>query len=193
MRAYARTVPYRLIRTNEPIRREATWNKPSPRAMRYTQSVSVKLALAGGGILVSALALGYLAYLLFVGSRPLARREILLGGEIFTVEVADTIVARERGLSGRTRLGEREGMLFEFGAPAIQRFWMRGMRFPIDIIWILDARIVGVARRAMPEAGEPIWKLGVYSSPVPVNRVLEVPAETFDRLELKEGDEIVVR
>lgn len=29
-----------------------------------------------------------------------------------------------------------QGMLFVFGTPKYQCFWMRGMQFPLDIIWL---------------------------------------------------------
>src|SRR3989338_662243 len=59
------------------------------------------------------------------------------------VELAVTPAQRERGLSGRDRLEPRSGMLFVFEDDGVRGFWMKGMTFPIDIIWIDDERVVG--------------------------------------------------
>ena len=33
-------------------------------------------------------------------------------------------------------------MLFVFDTPGLYGFWMKGMRFPLDILWIHDSRVV---------------------------------------------------
>lgn len=123
------------------------------------------------------------------GGRPEAI--IAIKGEQFAVALADTPTARAEGLSGRSALGENEGMLFLFPRPEIQRFWMKGMRIPIDIVWILEGTVVGFEERVLPEPGVPIEKLTVYQSPQPVDRVLEVKAGTVERLGIREGDRII--
>lgn len=157
------------------------------------------------GIGAVALAAGIIGSVLLGGSRnpPLPGAKLLLGGEVFEVELARTILEKARGLSGREGLGENEGMLFVFGAPAAQSFWMKGMKFPIDIIWIQGDRIVGFAENVQPEpglrldgvatatqAGKSDFALKIYSSPEPVDRVLEVRAGTVARLDVKIGDQI---
>ena len=59
----------------------------------------------------------------------------------------------------------------------------------IDIIWIKDDKIVGVAENVMPQPGAQLWQLKSYSSPVPVNRVLEVNAGWFAKNGIKIGEE----
>lgn len=67
------------------------------------------------------------------------------------VELADTWRKRARGLSGRATLPADQGMLFIFNRPDFYSFWMRGMKFPIDIIWIDEnLRIVGVDKNVSP-------------------------------------------
>ncbi len=88
--------------------------------------------------------------------------------------VAKSVVARNRGLSGKSGLAPDEGMLFIFDAPAVYRFWMKEMRFPIDIIWLANGHIVDITTDLpVPIAGE---ELPVFSPKVAVDRVLEVPA-----------------
>jgi uncharacterized membrane protein (UPF0127 family) len=41
-----------------------------------------------------------------------------------------------KGLSVKDHLKENEGMLFVYKQPSRQGFWMKNMKFPIDIIWL---------------------------------------------------------
>ena len=47
-----------------------------------------------------------------------------------------------KGLVIKNQLKENEGMLFVYQLPAKYTFSMRGMKFPIDIIWLDNARKV---------------------------------------------------
>lgn len=66
---------------------------------------------------------------------------------------ADSSSEREQGLSGRESLGENDGMLFVFDSPSPYCFWMKDMKFPIDMIW-LDAnkKVVSVRSNVTPES-----------------------------------------
>ncbi len=65
------------------------------------------------------------------------KRAILrIGHLIFNVEIADSFLNRIKGLSFRKMLSMSEGMLFVFSKPGKYKFWMVGMRFPIDIAFI---------------------------------------------------------
>jgi uncharacterized membrane protein (UPF0127 family) len=41
-----------------------------------------------------------------------------------------------KGLAVKNELRDNESMLFVYEEPSKQSFWMKDMRFPIDIIWI---------------------------------------------------------
>jgi len=102
------------------------------------------------------------------------------------VDVVDTPALRARGLSGRAGLAPDEGMLFLFEAPALQSFWMKDMRFPIDIVWIRDRKIVGIT----PDLPVPRTQreLPQFRSPVPCDVVLEIRAGAARRWGLRLGD-----
>ena len=102
-----------------------------------------------------------------------------------SVEVVDTPALRMRGLSGRPSLAPDEGMLFLFDTPQIQSFWMKGMRFPIDILWIRDGRIVGITPD-VPIPKSPS-QLPQFPSPVPCDVVLELRAGVAKRWGLRVG------
>lgn len=52
------------------------------------------------------------------------------------VEIADTDVKRNTGLSYRKYLGDYDGMLFVFDKKSSTPFWMKAMEIPLDIIFI---------------------------------------------------------
>jgi uncharacterized membrane protein (UPF0127 family) len=105
-----------------------------------------------------------------------------------SVDVVDTPALRMRGLSGRASLAPDEGMLFLFDAPRIQSFWMKDMRFAIDIVWIRAGRIVGITPDVpLPKSPR---ELPQFASPVPCDVVLEVRAGAVKRWGLVLGDAV---
>lgn len=90
------------------------------------------------------------------------------------VDVAATEPTRERGLSGRPGLAPDEGMYFVFQQPDKYGFWMKEMRFPIDIIWISNGQIADITTN-LPVPG-PDGTLPTFAPRVPIDRVLEVNA-----------------
>ena len=131
-------------------------------------------------------------YFNFIKPRDV-KNEVIINGHSIFVEVMDTPDLRAKGLSGRERLNGNTGMLFIFEAPGDYGFWMKEMNFPIDIIWISDGKVVGFEKNVEPEPGVSTLNLRTYSSPQPVEVVLEVAAGTVDRLEIKNGDSVSIR
>lgn len=89
------------------------------------------------------------------------------------------------GLGKRQGLPEGQGMLFIMPALVIQEFCMRDMRFPIDFIWLVPGRVVGITKNVSPQDQQ-----ACYASPEAVNYVLEVPAGFCDRQGIKVGDPV---
>ncbi len=119
---------------------------------------------------------------------PLPTKTLSIGGNEWTVEVATTMMQRSCGLSGRGRLDENDGMLFVFNSPGTQNFWMKGMNFSLDMVWISDNTVAGFAQNAAPQPGAALWSLKIYSSPSNVDKVLEVSAGTVAKYNIKVGD-----
>ncbi len=114
-----------------------------------------------------------------------------VGNDIFDVEIASTAAARALGLSGRDILGENEGMFFIFDEPDNYGFWMKDMKFPIDIVWINNEKVVGFSENAEPEPGKQPGDLKIYYPPQPVDRVLEVNAGTAVKYGIKAGSPVI--
>ena len=80
------------------------------------------------------------------------KRELLSpSGHIMNVEIADTSERRTLGLGGRDTIGDDEGMLFVFPKSDFYGFWMKDMRFPLDIVWLdEDFKVVYVKENVSP-------------------------------------------
>ena len=112
-------------------------------------------------------------------------------GGTLHVEVAQTPEERARGLGDRDALPDGSGMLFDLEEARVPGFWMKGMRFALDMVWISeDKRIAGVAEEVQPEPGVDDTQLRRYSPDEPVRYVLELNAGTARRLGLKAGDHV---
>jgi uncharacterized membrane protein (UPF0127 family) len=105
------------------------------------------------------------------------------------VEIADTPALRIRGLSGRKTLAENRGMFFVMEKPLYYRIWMKDMNFALDIIWLLDLKVVeitpGIPPPSLLQLDQP-----QYHPSSPVNHVLEVNAGVAEKCGLKIGDTI---
>ena len=79
-------------------------------------------------------------------------------------------------------------MLFVYSDHSARTFWMKGMRFPIDIIWIDRGRVRGIERSVPVPQGT----LPLYSSGGPADHVLEVPAGWARRHGTRRGDRVSI-
>ncbi|MBM3944958.1 MAG: hypothetical protein FJ317_05625 [SAR202 cluster bacterium] len=95
----------------------------------------------------------------------LDRLEVSIGGIVFHAEVAADPVDRALGLGGRSSLPERGGLLFVFESGVASGFWMKGMQFPLDFVWIsVECRIIDIHENVpQPEPDVPDSSLLVYT------------------------------
>jgi len=118
----------------------------------------------------------------------LETREMPIAGEAFTVELAVAPADRRRGLMHRSGLPAGRGMLFIYPEEASRAFWMKNVGFPIDILFLDgDGKLVSISPRAAPCHRDPC---PLYRSDAPARYVLELPAGTAERLDLRPGDHL---
>jgi uncharacterized protein len=108
-----------------------------------------------------------------------------VGNRQILVEIAGDDASRTRGLSYRDSLDPDRGMYFMFTSSTVQYFWMYQMKFPLDIIFINDERIVSVLSNVPNPKG--MLPPTIVNSHVPANRVLEVNAGKAAEWGIKEG------
>jgi uncharacterized protein len=116
-------------------------------------------------------------------------QEISLGGNPLKVEIRDTAASRALGLSFREGLGPEEGMLFVFEDPEQPLFWMRGMNFDIDIIFIRDLAVVQI-EKGVPAPANNRGQIATVRPALSVNMVLEVSSGWAEAQGIRLGDKI---
>lgn len=91
--------------------------------------------------------------ILFTPMRTHTTTHASLGGNSLELEVVSGVEEKAKGLSGRALLPENHGMLFVYESDTQPAFWMKDMRFPIDIIWISgEKKVVGVEADVSPSS-----------------------------------------
>jgi uncharacterized membrane protein (UPF0127 family) len=107
------------------------------------------------------------------------------------VDVASSAGQSERGLGDRDALPENAGMLFDLHETRVPVFWMKGMRFALDMVWIgEDRRIASVTENIPPQPGVPDDQLARISPATPVRYVLELNAGAAARHGLAAGTQL---
>jgi Uncharacterized ACR, COG1430 len=81
---------------------------------------------------------------------------VSIDGYNMTADLALTSEQREKGLSVKDKLKENEAMLFVFEESAKHSFWMKDMKFPIDIIWFVLDTVAGITHRLNVSVGTDI-------------------------------------
>lgn len=114
-----------------------------------------------------------------------------INNQTFKVEVAKTETERQIGLSGKESLSSDKGMLFVFDNPDYHSFWMKDMKFPIDIIYLSGEKVVTVVENAEPPTS-PNENLVIYQPEEKADRVLEVNAGTVQKYKITKGSVVKV-
>ena len=117
---------------------------------------------------------------------------VAVGNTVFEVEIADTPQLRSKGLSGRDTLPDMSGMIFVFESGRASNFWMKGMRFPIDFVWIgEECTVVDTHPNAQPPAaGTDDGQLTLYSSGSPAVYTFEINAGKVAETGIEIGDPV---
>ena len=168
--------------------------------MRRTAGAAVGV----GAVLAAALALAWGAGLVELPGEDRHEAAVVTvsdpnGTRVATVDarVADTRKERIRGLSGTDRLANGSGMLFVHPRNGTHGYVMRGMAYPLDIVFVapcetcgpgVDGRVTVVRHAPVPPPGA--------SSPTYEGRgrwVLEVPRGYADARGIDAGDHVRIR
>lgn len=117
--------------------------------------------------------------------------KIQINGINLAIEIADSPDKRKKGLSGRETIATNSGMLFVFPKPDYYNFWMKDMRFALDLIWINNGSIVDITKNTSPPSpGQADSSLSIYTPSQIADSVLEVNAGFVAANGIKIGDKI---
>ncbi len=112
---------------------------------------------------------------------------LIINNKVINIEIADDFRERVQGLSGRDSLCDDCGLLFLFDNKDKHSFWMKDMKFSIDIIWIDDDKIVYIVENALLSNGDNIPS---YIPMAEADKVLEVNNGFIKENNIKLGDKV---
>lgn len=129
------------------------------------------------------------ATLLLSGCASASGPWVEIGGQRYTVEVADDDTERAQGLMFRDAMAADHGMLFIHENEEPQSYWMKNTKIPLDILYFDgQRRLVSVQRDVPPcSLGD---QCPPYPSDAPALFVLELNAGEAARLKLETGAEL---
>ena len=149
--------------------------------------VKVKLLLVPLALLLAAA---------YVGCAPAppddGTPKVVIDDVWFEVEVPRTQYLWERGLTGRPYLEAGKGMLYIPDGPDAGELWMKGMRFPLDFIWIgSNCRVVDIHPYvSVPLPNTPDERIPRYRSYTIAAYAMEINTGDVDRYDIEVGDRV---
>ena len=111
---------------------------------------------------------------------------IMIGGQVFIAETPLSQAAYERGLGGRSGLCQNCAMLFMFSGEKMHAFWMKDMRFDLDILWIKEGKIVYIKKDFSAHSPE------IIKPETPSFDVLEINAGLVEKYGFRVGDSVKI-
>ncbi len=133
---------------------------------------------------------GVIFYQFSKSTKP--KSQITIAKQAFSLEVATTSAEQQKGLSGREKLPQDQGILFIFAKADHYPFWMKEMKFPIDIIFIKNNKIVSITHNAQPikkdDNNPPI-----YQSEEPFTHALEINGGLAKKYAFKKNDTVIIK
>lgn len=129
-------------------------------------------------------------FLLLLAGCANAGSWVEVGGERFTVEIADDDAERARGLMFRDQLDAGTGMLFIHDREERQAYWMKNTRIPLDILYFDNGRRLVAQQRDVPPCSAGNACPPYPSGGKPARYVLELNAGEAKRLKLENGAEL---
>ncbi len=128
----------------------------------------------------------------YAGSEEAVRygQVILPGGQALHVEVAESPIRRQLGYMFRERVGPEDGMIFLFEEAAFHSFWMKNVRFSLDLLWMAgDGTVVDASLETPPCREDPCPS---YRPMARALYVLELAGGRAEKLGIRPGQTLQV-
>lgn len=117
---------------------------------------------------------------------------ITIKNQTFSLLVAKTPKETQIGLSDKPSLPQNEGMLFIFEKPDQYAFWMKNMKFSLDIIFINDNKIVTIIENAEPPKNKD-ENPQILRPDELADKVLEINSGLSKKYGFEKGDEVKIQ
>ncbi len=116
---------------------------------------------------------------------------VVINGKYFNTEAVKTDKQKEVGLSKYNKIANNFGMLFPYQTEGYYAFWMKNMKFPIDIIYIRKNKISTIFKNVdFPKSQDE--QLIKYTPNEPSDLVFEINAGLSSKYNFKRGDSVKI-
>lgn len=119
-------------------------------------------------------------------------KKLMLKNTTIDLLVAETPHETMWGLSDFPSLPPDTGMMFQFDTLGIYPFWMKDMRFALDMIWLdSDNRVITIHENISPDT---YYKNPpeLFQSTTPTSAVIEVSGGFVEKNNLSVGDRLLI-
>lgn len=122
----------------------------------------------------------------------LETKQIVIGTKEYKINLTQTEEDRKKGLAIFDSLPANEGMLFSFDQEDYYVFWMKDMKFNIDIIFLdQDKKVLEVFESVKAEPGVQDMDLKTYSSKLKSQFIIELKEGETRKNGIKPGDTVL--
>jgi uncharacterized membrane protein (UPF0127 family) len=113
-------------------------------------------------------------------------QKLTVNGHVLKAQIAKTETEKQKGLGGKACIPENQAMLFEFEKSSYYPFWMKDMKFPIDIVWIDSSKKVITVKSNVTPSTYP----QTFVSGKPAQYVLELQENSSKKFNISEGSSL---
>lgn len=108
-------------------------------------------------------------------------------GQTINAQRSTTDQQKQTGLGGKDCIGPNQAMLFSFDKPGFYPFWMKAMKFNIDILWIgSNHQVVYRADDVSPSSYPKN-----FVNDTPAKDVIELAAGNAEKLGITTGSKLI--
>lgn len=133
----------------------------------------------------------FLSSIIFTYFLETQKPYVSINGHFFNTEIARSTEQKQLGLAKYNKIAQDFGMLFIFDKKDYYGFWMKGMKFSIDIIFIRNNKITTIFKNVdFPKNVN--TKLKSYKPDIASDMVFEINASLSDKYNFKKGDSVKI-
>jgi uncharacterized membrane protein (UPF0127 family) len=125
-------------------------------------------------------------------SKILNSKNIKIGDKNYEIFVTETLEDKRQGLSIFEEINENQGMLFEFPEENYHSFWMKDMKFDIDIIFLdKDKKVIQIFENVQKDSYVNEKNYKSYMPKLKSKYVIEIRSGESKKNRIKPGDAII--
>ena len=128
---------------------------------------------------------------LLIKRQSINKTYVLIDKIYFKAEIAKTDQQKETGLAKYRKIDNDFVMVFPFNDSDYYAFWMKDMKFSIDIIYVRNNKIVDIFSAVPPPKNEN-EALTIIRPKNKSDTILEINANLSNKYKFKNGDKVYI-